>query len=66
MDYVYTCKDREITLTDEETNVEHKRYFFVKCDKCCNVPVLHMLDRKQENLSNEFDYEEEVKYQQGR
>lgn len=46
LNYVYTCKDKEFVLKDsDETEVKHNM-FFVKCDKCCNVPVLHTLERK--------------------
>ena len=41
--YVYECNGKTIVLTDEETRHEHGRYFVVVCDKCCNVPVLHLL-----------------------
>jgi len=47
MNYVYNCNGQEKVLTDDqETKVEHGRYFVVVCSDCCNVPVLHMLDRK--------------------
>jgi hypothetical protein len=47
MNYVYNCNGQEKILTDnQETKVEHGRYFFVVCSVCCNVPVYHMLDRK--------------------
>jgi len=66
IDYVYNCKGQEITLTDEETQVEHGQYFYAKCDKCCNVTVYHMLYRKVEkevDKSSQFDYNEELKFQ---
>jgi len=47
MNYVYNCKGQEKVLADgQETVVEHGRMFCVVCSDCCNVPVLHMLDRK--------------------
>jgi len=44
--YVYYCKGEEIELTTEDTSDEHGRYFVVVCDKCCNIPVFHLLERK--------------------
>jgi hypothetical protein len=57
MDYVYTCRNKEIQLTDEKTDIKHGKYFLVVCDKCCNIPVLHMLHRKsfeRNPLDNNF------------
>lgn len=46
-DYEYECNGQVMTLTDDqETIVEHKKYFCVICTDCCNVPVLHLLTRK--------------------
>jgi len=47
--FTYECSGKIITLTDEETLHEHGRYFVVRCKKCCNVPVLHLL-KKQINF----------------
>lgn len=41
--FTYECKGKTIVLTDEETSHENGAYFCVRCDKCCNVPVLHLL-----------------------
>lgn len=47
MNYVYDCKGIEKVLADDqETVVEHGILFLVRCSDCCNVPVLHMLRRK--------------------
>jgi hypothetical protein len=46
--FTYECNGKTIVLTNEETSHENGKYFCVKCDKCCNVPVLHLL-RKQDN-----------------
>jgi len=49
MNYVYNCNGQEKVLTDDqETRVEHGRMFCVVCSDCCNVPVLHMLERKDD------------------
>lgn len=49
MNYVYNCNGQEKILTDDqETSVEHGSMFCVVCSECCNVPVLHMLDRKDD------------------
>lgn len=48
--YSYTCKKETKELKDDqETKVEHGRYFFVVCHECCNMPVFHMLDRASNN-----------------
>ena len=44
--YTYECNGEKIVLTDEETLHEHGKYFVVKCEKCCNVPVLHLLKKE--------------------
>lgn len=47
MNYVYTCNGKEHMVKDtDECIVEHNKYFCVICHKCCNVPVLHLLERK--------------------
>ena len=45
--FTYECKGQTIVLSDEETRHEHGKYFVVVCDKCCNVPVLHLLEEKK-------------------
>jgi hypothetical protein len=45
--FTYECNGETITLTDEETSHESGRYFVVKCDKCCNVPVYHLLQKEK-------------------
>jgi hypothetical protein len=46
--YTYECQGKVKDLKDDqETHVEHNRYFVVRCEECCNVPVYHMIDRKQ-------------------
>jgi hypothetical protein len=46
-DYTYVCNGKTIVLRDDQTTiVEHKKYFCVVCTDCCNVPVLHLLNRK--------------------
>ena len=44
--FTYECKGKVIELSDEETSHENGTYFCVKCYKCCNVPVLHLLRKK--------------------
>ena len=46
--YVYDCQGKEVELTDEETSLEHGKYFVVHCTKCCNVKVFYGLRRKGE------------------
>jgi len=41
--FTYECNGETVTLTNEETSHENGRYFCVICNKCCNVPVLHLL-----------------------
>jgi hypothetical protein len=44
--YVYDCNGETKQLgDDQETIVEHDKYFCVICKECCNVPVLHILTR---------------------
>jgi hypothetical protein len=43
--FTYECQGKTIELKDEETSHEHGRYFVVKCDKCCNIPVFHLLKK---------------------
>ena len=45
--FTYECKGKTIDLTDEETLNEHGKYFVVICNKCCNVPVFHLLEEKK-------------------
>ncbi len=50
MKYVYQCNGVQRDLKDDqETHVERKKYFCVICTDCCNVPVLHLLTRKEDN-----------------
>ena len=50
MNYVYDCGGEEKTLTDDDnTKVEHGKYFVIVCNNCCDIPVLHMLRRKGDN-----------------
>lgn len=44
--FTYECKGKTIDLTDEKTLNEHGKYFVVICNKCCNVPVFHLLEEK--------------------
>ena len=44
IDYEYVCNDvRRALRDDQETLVEHGKYFCVVCTECCSVPVLHLL-----------------------
>jgi len=43
--FTYQCKGKTIQLTNEKTSHQTGRYFVVECDKCCNVPVFHMLTK---------------------
>lgn len=50
MKYIYECNGEIKDLEDsQETLVEHKSYFMVVCQDCCNVPVLHLLKRGETN-----------------
>lgn len=44
--FIYECKGETIELTNEETQHEAGRFFVVICNKCCNIPVFHLLKRK--------------------
>ena len=44
--FTYECNEKTFTLTDEETFHESGRYFVVRCDKCCNIPVYHLLTKE--------------------
>ena len=44
--FIYNCNGKDIVLTDEKTEHEHGKYFVVICDKCCNIPVFHLLREK--------------------
>lgn len=41
--YEYECKGETIILTNERTEHEAGKYFVVFCERCCNVPVYHLL-----------------------
>jgi len=44
--YIYKCNGKTITLTNEETEYIHSRMLHVvHCNKCCNIPVLHLLEK---------------------
>ena len=43
--FVYQCKGKTIELTNEKTYHEHGKYLVVECDKCCNIPVFHLLEK---------------------
>ena len=45
--FTYECRGETIVLTNEETRHENGKYFVVVCDKCCNVPVLHLLRERR-------------------
>ena len=45
--FTYECNGQTIELTNEKTLHELGRYFVVVCDKCCNVPVLHLLKKEE-------------------
>lgn len=45
--FIYECKGETIELSDEQTEHEAGRYFVVLCDKCCNIPVFHLLRQKE-------------------
>lgn len=45
MPYEYECNGKTIQLTNEKTEHEHGKFFVVICEKCCNVPVYHLLIR---------------------
>jgi hypothetical protein len=48
MKYVYKCKNKITELKDnQETIVKYNEYFMVICNDCCNVPVVHLLTRKE-------------------
>lgn len=48
--FEYECNGETIPLTDEETSHQHGNYFVVKCDKCCNIPVFHLLKREKSRI----------------
>lgn len=40
----YECNGEKKTYTpDMPVEHEHGKYLVVVCDKCCNVPVMHLL-----------------------
>jgi len=43
----YKCNGKTITLTNEKTEFVHGKYFAVICNKCCNIPVLHLIEVEQ-------------------
>ena len=43
--FTYECDGETIDLTDEETSHQNGKYFVVLCDKCCNIPVFHLLTK---------------------
>jgi hypothetical protein len=43
--FEYECNGEIIQLTDEKTSHERGKYFVVLCDKCCNIPVFHLLKK---------------------
>ena len=46
MPYEYECNGEIKQLkNDDHTEHEHGNYFVVRCEKCCNVPVYHLLTR---------------------
>jgi hypothetical protein len=45
--FTYECNGKTIILTDEVTSHENGTYFVVECNKCCNIPVFHLLTRKE-------------------
>lgn len=48
--YTYDCNGDTKTLKDDQdTIVEHDKYFCVICTDCSNVPVLHLLNRGGKN-----------------
>ena len=48
-DWWYTCRGREVKLTEvDQTALKHGKYFLVICGKCCNVAVTHLLWRREE------------------
>ena len=50
--YVYDCDGKIKNLgDDQDTIVDHDKYFCVVCSDCCNVPVLHLLTRGEINES---------------
>jgi len=46
--YIYKCNGKIVTLTNEKTDHLHGMFFVVICDKCCNISVLHLLERAKE------------------
>ena len=49
--YSYTCKRKKVELTYKQLREEVKRvksYSVVLCQKCCNVPVYHLVYRDWE------------------
>lgn len=45
--YTYECDGKTITLTNEKTEHSFGKYFVVICDKCCNIPVTHLLKKER-------------------
>jgi hypothetical protein len=45
--FVYECKDKTITLSNEETSHASGKFFVVVCDKCCSIPVFHLLTKEE-------------------
>jgi predicted SprT family Zn-dependent metalloprotease len=45
--YVYDCKGQEVELTDSDLTEVERGTFYIKCDKCCNIPVYHSLRRNK-------------------
>jgi hypothetical protein len=44
--FEYWCGDWKTYTPDLPVEHEHGKYLVVVCDKCCNVPVMHLLKKK--------------------
>lgn len=45
--WYYYCKGKKIYVDKSEVVFEHGRYPLVVCDKCCNIPVTHLVTKEE-------------------
>jgi hypothetical protein len=43
--YTYECNGKTVQFNDEPAEHDHGKWLVVRCEKCCNVPVLHLLKK---------------------
>ena len=48
----YKCKGKRVTITDEKIVDVHRLFLVVICDKCSNVPVCHLLERRSDEIQD--------------